>query len=109
MPILTVKSRYLPLMQSGQKTTTIRLSCKVRPGDSLTFTDYRASVRTRCTSVAHVAIRDLTEGDAHADGFTTRADLLNALHAHYTLAPDARVWIIRFALNDSPHSLFASP
>lgn len=107
MPILTVKRRYLALIRSGEKTSTIRLTCKVQPGDVLTFTDYRDSVRTRCQSVERLRVQDLTDAHARADGFDTRVDLLAALHAHYPdLSPKAGVWVVRFVLEGDPFPLF---
>lgn len=104
MPMLTAKSRYLTLIRSGQKTSTIRMTCKVQPGDVLTFTDYRTSVRTRCFSTERLPLSELTDADAQADGFVSLDELLTALRSHYALTPDTRVWIIRFVLNDSPQS-----
>lgn len=102
MPILTAKTAYLASIRNGQKTATIRPTCKVQPGEMLTFTDYRTSVRTRCTSVDQVKVSDLTQRHAHADGFADLPALLDALRSHYPdLASSARVWVIRFALSDA--------
>lgn len=108
MPQLAIKSRYLAQIRAGTKTTTIRLACRVKPDDALTFTDYRSSARTRCLGVEQVAVSELTHDHALTDGFGSLPELLAALREHYDLAPTARVWVIRFALEkDSDQSALA--
>lgn len=108
MPILTVTTRYLDQIRAGTKTSTIRTHCRVRTGDRVTFTNYRESVRTRCVHVRSARLDALTEADAQADGFATRAALLQALREHYSLASDAVVWIIAFTQLDSDQRACAS-
>lgn len=109
MPSLPVTTRYLALIRAGRKTSTIRAwaTCRVQPGASLTFTNYREHIRARCVRVDHVAVDALTDTDAQTDGFASRVELLAALHRHYAALP-THVWIVRFALlNDSDQSAFA--
>lgn len=101
--VLTAPGRYLTLMRSGRKTSTIRVwaECRVASGEAVTFTNYRESVRTRCMGVDRRAVRELTDRDARADGFDSLSELLAALTHHYpTLEPTTRVWVVRFALVD---------
>jgi hypothetical protein len=109
MPVLTAKRAYLSAIREGRKTTTIRATCRVRPGDVVTFTNFQVSLRTYCTGVTATRFGDLTEADAHADGFASLADLQDALRAHYPLTASSPLWIIRFALNDSAQHALAFP
>lgn len=110
--MLPVKTAYLSLIASGRKTSTIRAweQCRVKPGQRLTFTNYRTSVRVQVLTVSCVRVEQLTRDDAVSDGFASLRELIEALRSHYpTLRPDARVWVIRFELaNDSSQSARAT-
>lgn len=98
---ITVKSRYLELIRTGRKISTIRLwkRCTVQRGDPLTFTDYRSSAYARCIAVERMRVADLADSDACADGFDSRDELLAALRHHYpALTADTLIWVIRFEL-----------
>lgn len=84
---LTFRAKYVPLILSGAKTTTIR-----RPSNRLPVAGDRIRLVCRydrppfaladVTDVRDVAAADLTEAQATADGFASLAELLAALEAH---------------------------
>jgi len=109
---MLAKGRYLGLIRSGRKTTTVRLSPGIRPGQLFTFTDCRDSVRVRCLDVRDLAVRALTDVDAQRDGFADLDDLLAALRQHYPhLTAWTRVFVVAFTLeeSDSAHRARATP
>jgi len=111
---LIVSTDYLDLIRLGLKTASIRTwrTCRLRPGDPLTFNNYRTSSRGVCTSVTRKRVGDLDVRDAQRDGFDTVWELRCALRKHYpTLTASTRVWVIGFDLlppNDSAHSARAA-
>jgi len=97
--LIFVKGDYLRLIESGQKTTTIRpwRRCKLVPGGTLSF---NGRVVVTLTRVEHRHLADLTDADARADGFASRAAFVRAFCGHYP-AIDARdratkVWVLHF-------------
>lgn len=95
--LIFVKGHYLPLIASGQKTTTIRTwkTCKLTVGSPLSF---NGKIRVQLTHVEARRLGDLTDADARADGFATLDDFRDAFHHHYPAASaDTRVWVLRFA------------
>ena len=99
--LIFVKGHYLPLIASGQKTSTIRpwKVCRLRPGGTLVF---NGKITTVITQVEQRRLGDLTAADIKADGFASRADFERAFHEHYPAStPNTVVWILRF---HPPHS-----
>jgi len=95
--LLYIKGWYLPLIDEGTKTTTIRLwkVCNLRPGRSLTF---NGRIRVTLTKVDHRRLGDLTDDDARLDGFTSRRALIAAIRLHYPgTSLDRMVWVLTFA------------
>jgi hypothetical protein len=92
---ITFRALYVPLILDGTKTTTIRRPSNRLPGPG-------EPIRLVCRydrppfAFAHVLdVRDvtpaqLTEADAHADGFPHLADLLAAIADHCADGPDAQ-------------------
>jgi hypothetical protein len=57
----------------------------------------RHAIDVRIESIAYVRCRDLSDADAHEDGFRNRAELISALKFFYTkLKLDSLVTIYRF-------------
>lgn len=107
MPAMMIKRRYLALIRSGQKRSTIRRSTRLQPGERFTFTDCQSSIRVRCRNVRETPIALLTDADAKRDGLRDRDELLTALREHYpALKAHACVVVIDFELdeNDSAQS-----
>lgn len=95
--LLFLKGHYLPLIASGQKTTTIRAwkTCKLERGSSLSF---NGKMRVTLTRVEQRRLGDLTDDDARADGFATCADFQHAFRSYYPAATDDTiVSILHFA------------
>jgi len=98
--LIFVKGVYLARIASGEKTTTIRpwRTCTLRVGTVLSF---NGKIRVVLTKLEHRRVRELSDQDARADGFPSRAALRAALRSHYpTLTLDRRVWVLHFAV---PH------
>lgn len=94
--LIFVKGHYLPLIASGQKTTTIRAwkTCRLLPGSSLSF---NGKIRVALTQVEQTRLGALTDADAVADGFTTLADFTHAFHACYPRATaETSVFVLHF-------------
>lgn len=84
---------YEPMIRSGAKRQTIRIDDPFRPGPAeIVFEKSTGEVVTidaRITEVRSVLRNDLTEDDAHRDGFDTLSDLHRALDQHYPNLPDS--------------------
>jgi hypothetical protein len=98
-------SKYLEAFAGGQKTTTIRSGRLFFPAGPLILQCGRKEMVAELTSIRHCLASDLTDVDAHRDGFDSRTDLVRALKQHYPeLAPDAWLSIVSLKrlLPDAP-------
>lgn len=91
---LTFRACYVPLILDGSKTTTIRKPRAGLPaaGEWLRLVcryDRPPFAVATVTEVRDVLRSELTEADAHADGFASLAELVAALAEHETGSPDA--------------------
>jgi hypothetical protein len=92
MPQILFKRRFIDAIRRGDKTTTLRRwkSCRLHAGD-------RARVMglgwLNILSCEKIALKDLTEADALADGFKSLKDLQKTLAQIYpNCANDGRQW-----------------
>jgi len=100
MGLLLFKKCFFASIVSGTKVTTLRRWKTQR---------LRAGARAFCpglgwldvTSVDVVELNDLTDADAHGDGFDDHAGMMKALEEIYPdHATDGRIWFkVRFAMN----------
>ena len=94
--LIFIKGKYLPLIASGQKTTTIRpwRHCRLVAGGSLSF---NGRLRVTLTRVEQRRLCELTDDDAIADGFISRRSFVRVFRAHYgAVTPSSSVWILHF-------------
>ena len=80
--MLLMKKEFFDAIRRGDKTTTVRLwrHRRVRPGAVHTVPGLG---KVRIEDVQTVALAELTESDAAADGFASLADLRAALARMY--------------------------
>lgn len=83
IPRLRMASRYLEAFAGGQKTTTIRSGRLFLPSGPVILQCGRKEVVAEIAGVRHCLVVDLTDEDAHRDGFGSRTDLMRALKQHY--------------------------
>lgn len=105
IPRLRMASKYLDAFAGGQKTTTIRSGRRFLPAGPLILQCGRKEVVAEVTGIRHCLASDLTDEDAHRDGFASRPDLMRALRQHYPeLSADAWLSIVSLKrlLPDSP-------
>ena len=83
--LLFIKAHYLTRILAGEKTATIRpwRSCKLKPGDVLSF---NGKVRAPLVRVTLCRLDTLTDAHIAADGFPSRAAFLRAYRSHYPSA-----------------------
>ena len=99
--MLLMKKVFFDAIRSGRKATTVRFWRRqmVRPGEVHTMPGLG---KVRIDEVREVALSDLTDADAVADGFASAADLTAALKRMYptlgaTGAADGRtLYAVRF-------------
>jgi hypothetical protein len=92
MAQILFKRRFINAIRRGEKTTTLRRwkSCRLRPGS-------RAKAPgvgwLNILSCEKIDLNDLTEADAHADGFESLEELRKTLAQIYpNCATDGRNW-----------------
>ncbi|GAA4856369.1 ASCH domain-containing protein [Saccharopolyspora rosea] len=100
-PALHMHDAYLDAVRSGAKRTTIRVHDPVSPGPlRLVFEHADADPTTldaTATEVTSKRVRELTDEDAHLDGFADRSALLDALSFHYPgISPSTLVDVVHF-------------
>jgi hypothetical protein len=96
--LLFVKARYLPRIQRGEKTATIRpwRTCSLQPGARLSF---NGKLRARLVRVTLCTLNTVSDAHIAADGFPSRAAFRRAYRSHYpTAARNAPCCVLEFAL-----------
>ena len=93
---------YESPIRSGQKRQTIRVDDPFQPGPATIVFEKEngevISLPATVTSVRTVQRSDLTEDDAHLDGFANLGELHSALDTHYPGAPSGEVDVVTFEL-----------
>ncbi len=96
---IMVKGRFVDLILSGRKRSTIRLG-KVIPrySEVIIHGGGRPIAKARIVRVVHKKVRELTEEDARKDGYGSLDELLKDLERVYgrKISPDDTVTIIEF-------------
>lgn len=96
---IPLKNEFLPLVKSGFKTTTIRVGLRNLPLGPAAIVCGTEQIPIFIKNVSHKNVSDLDEHDAHADGFSSKPHLFNAMHSIYpNLAENDIVTIIEFDL-----------
>lgn len=100
-PPLYLHAEHLATVRDGSKTSAIRVHDPIPPGPARLVFEHSDGTATTIdavvTEVRHKEVRELTDQDAHRDGFTDRVTLLHALQAtHPGLADAALVDIVEF-------------
>ncbi len=106
MPRLLMNSKYLEAFAGGEKTTTIRTGRLFLPTGPLILQCGRKEIVAELTGIRHCLASELTDMDAHRDGFANRTTLMRVLKQHYPeLAADAWLSIVslKSLLPDAPH------
>ena len=94
-----VKGRFVDLILSGKKTTTIRLGRVVPKHDEIIIHGGgRPIAKAKIKRVVYKRVRELTEEDARKDGYNSLEELLQDLEDVYgrRVYPDDIVTIIEF-------------
>lgn len=97
-----MKAHYLPLIERGEKTATIRpwRTCTLQPGAVLSF---NGKLRARLVRATLCTLDTVTDTHIAADGFPSRAAFLRAYRSHYpTVARNAPCCVLEFTV--SPRS-----
>jgi len=95
---LNFKREYKQVLQSGRKTTTIRMSTDLKPGDIIKLVAGGESCGyAKVKSITRKKVSELNEKDAIKDGFKNRKELIKTLKKYYSeITPESYVYIIRF-------------
>ena len=98
MKQLNFKKEYKEKLQSGRKTTTIRMNTDLKPREIVEIVAGGESCGyARIKSIVKKRISEINNKDAKKDGFKNRRELLKALKKIYgKITPETQVYIIRF-------------
>jgi len=109
---LEFDGRYMEAILSGRKRATVRLGRKpsLQPGDEvLLHCGGYVIGRAVVEGVETKTLRELDEGDAVLDGFSSRQELIEALKTHYArVEPESTAHIIRFRIVETPQKMVHS-
>jgi cytidine deaminase len=100
---LRFRASHLPAVRDGSKHLTLRSGDPVVVGPALLVfgSDDDVVLPGRITATTAVAVRDVPEEDARADGFTDAAAVLPGLRDYYPdLTADDEIVVVRFAVDD---------
>ncbi|RLE69152.1 MAG: hypothetical protein DRJ34_01490 [Thermoprotei archaeon] len=98
--VLCIKKKYLKLIFSGKKTTTIRRGI-IKPKHRRVYLHSGGKIvgELEIKSVKYLTVKDLTERDARKDGFENKEELLDGLKKFYPdLNEDDYITILEFKL-----------
>jgi len=96
--VIKISRGDMSLLRAGKKKCTIRLGSASVATPEINMSDGRTSVLVRITDVDNArTFEQLTDDDAHAEGFATRDELISDLRKYYPRAsPSDPVTIITF-------------
>ncbi len=98
---LLFKKEYGEGILKGTKTSTIRLSSTLKKGDEVEIVAGRVKLGVaRIEDVEVKKVKELTDEDAHADGFKSKEELMRALKRIYgrKISEGTEVKLIRFKM-----------
>lgn len=103
---LRFKKRYLKALLSGQKTTTVRMSTDLKPGDLVELVAGGTNCGyARIEQITRKQIMALTDEDAVKDGFGSLEEFITTLKKYYKISdPETCAYIISFRKLDIPLS-----
>jgi hypothetical protein len=106
--VIKVSRGDMALLKAGKKKCTIRMGNASVANAQIDMSDGRSSVPVRITDVDNSrSLEQLTDQDAHDEGFSTRDELISDLHKYYPHAkPTDPVTVIRFEIAQRSPSLF---
>lgn len=88
MAALSFKKEFIAPIQARSKTSTLRRMTSLQPGDTVDakcIWGAPAFATLLVTDIEEVAMSDLDDDDAAADGFASLQDLCDWLDKHYPL------------------------
>jgi hypothetical protein len=99
MTIVPLARRFLPLVLSGQKNSTIRKGVRRWAVGPAVIASEGVRVKARITDIRVKTLADLTDEDAVRDGFQSLPQLRQALLEFYpSLSPSDKVTIASFRI-----------
>ena len=106
--VIKVSRGDMTLLRAGKKKCTIRMGNASVANPQINVSDGRTSVLVRITDIDNTrTFEQLTDQDAHDEGFSTRDELISDLRKYYPRArPTDPVTVIRFELAQQAPSLF---
>ncbi len=99
---LSFKKEFASSIVNGSKTSTVRLSTNLRVGEEVEVV--AGGVRLGIAKIKGVEVKkvkELTEEDAHTDGFSSKEDLIKTLRRLYrgkNINDYTEIKLIRFEL-----------
>ena len=108
--VIKVSRGDMALLRTGKKKCTIRMGNASVANPQIKMSDGRISVLVRITDIDNRrTFEQLTDKDAHDEGFSTRDELMSDLRRYYPRAkPSDPVTVIRFELAEQARSLFGN-
>lgn len=102
---LRFRAVHLDAVRAGRKQMTMRFRDPVQVGPALLVFEFpdEVSLPGRITSTVAKRVAEVTEEEARADGFPSRADVLPLLRGYYPdLQADDEIVLVTFAVDDRP-------
>ena len=98
MSVIRLDKEFVPAVLDGRKVSTVRRGWRgYQPGDCILRTDV-CDIPVRVQRVRHCTLGDLTEGDAHRDGFSGLDELTKTLLAFYPgILPQDALTVVEFS------------
>lgn len=96
-PIIDIEDRYIPLIKSGNKTTSIRKGIRFYPKGKSVFLGKKEEIEIDITTIEYKSFDKFKLIDAKHDGFENLNDLWKALISYYSdLTKEEILTIIKF-------------
>ncbi len=102
--VLKFRRKYKDKIVSGEKTSTIRLETRLKPGDTVLVIAGSETIGTaKILGVTDRKFKDLTEEDAGLDGFRSLQELRAELKDIYgPLNEETTLKLVRFKFKPKP-------
>ena len=98
---LIFKKEYGPDILDGKKMSTVRLSTKIKKGETVEIIAGKIKIGTaKVEDIETKKVEDLTDDDAKLDGFKNKEELIKALRRIYgkRISNETEVKLIKFKL-----------
>lgn len=99
IPVWLLSQQYFPLIQNGQKKSTIRLGKRAILHKQLIFQateDVTQEIMVDITMIQFTKVKDLTDKDAIKDGFSSLSELISVLQMYYDINNESDLTIVSF-------------